>query len=1402
MTFVSNPRRDASPTIAGFVFQVNVTILRWLGLRDGEHLELECGEDVDTVQNGHQGGITAEARLLEQIKARSGRSLTLRSTEALQALSNFCSHRAANPTSNLTFRYITTANSGIEQGWGRPESGIETWTAVRSGRYDDTTQHEAIAALRTLLRSCTRPEKVPADVWQDLQHVLASDDDTYLTEVILGLEWGVGYGNLEQSEIDILRELTLDGLAETPEETKQVYEHLFAFVFRLLSHPGKKLLNISHLTAERQTPWTLADRDILQLVRNELEQMAQRIDAVETAIAHQAKDVIALRHTVGLIGKSFGFNSAFELSAVSVSTQLPDLVNPCAARGTLVDDLLSRAQADGTVVLVAEPGSGKTQLLVLALGKAGRRAHWLNIPRDATEAQACVLLDALIRLAGGQLHNLPFRESCDAAAEQFRGGIVVIDDLPRMVPGGPLTVRIETLARCLKGADAHLFMSSYYRLPATTERSLGQIHCDVPRFTTIDVAELLASSGAPQLLRAEKTYQLLVSVTEGLPTLVMAAVRYLANRNWHFTSTELESLFRGEFASAHRHDATSLLQVTLPDAEERQLLIRLSLAIGEFSMDDIASVARVRTAIPLPGEKVQRATGLWLQQVGNGRYLRSPLITSSLADSLDPTTRARVHYILAVRILARKSLAPMEVFTCVHHLTMAGDMTYAVIVVIQILAAFIELDKPVKDEFGFARMWSLGPVPSDVDINLQLYLRAMQIVALDNQGRNVLPMVERLDALIAEVRGKGWGVAIATSMLAVHLALGEPILANKYLLEALGSFADARLLDGSPLPSGDYPLEIILWMSAYSSKSDADVDSWLATILRFTPAQVETLKKSEMMEDNVTILCDGIWRRVSLKPESERNWDLVKKKFEEFEATARTIGFELLEAAAIRARLTVLAEFEQDIDAALALSEPSLQRIKDDNGRFLIMEVTGRQLSYAGRNQEAVTWLERAIACNAYHYSVLRRNVLITIAELYAPHDHRKAAASTGEAVRICQAGKLLESIYIEALAEHGIALWKAGEGLQSFETFEEATILLFSTRTDTDSWRGHFARLFGVIAYFSGVAHNGKPQEGHVEPEQGLFLSGNDQAHTFYRPEQLSYICIRLAMFAEAVKDISKAATWTWKAIELAKQNATSLTAIRLQSWYAMPATLLADDFVKSAQLAALMMEIDVDSVTADAKASLGIAAEEKVSALEAMFASVPPDAPKSSLLVIPIVSIVFRLAFLKLRGATAAETTASLADIESVIPPDRQPENFVTEIRRALVEETDWKVLQDEGNRALHACKYARGYVMCIGAIDKAPSSQSLYLQTYVAQQLESLSTTCLSIYREIVAPFFVAYWERAVADPTYLFRTALAFTERQIQLGDGSAQGTRRLLDAMPFCLGVTLPEGAMKWLDTSS
>ena len=77
--------------------------------------------------------------------------------------------------------------------------------------------------------------------------------------------------------------------------------------------------------------------------------------------------------------------------------------------------------------------------------------------------------------------------------------------------------------------------------------------------------------------------------------------------------------------------------------------------------------------------------------------------------------------------------------------------------------------------------------------------------------------------------------------------------------------------------------ESIHWKSRFgcqatAPKSDEEADSWLETVTRFIAEQLEILKASEMTKDNVTILCDGYWRREFLKPEADRNWDHVALK--------------------------------------------------------------------------------------------------------------------------------------------------------------------------------------------------------------------------------------------------------------------------------------------------------------------------------------------------------------------------------------------------------------------------------------------------------------------------------------------------------------------------------------------
>jgi hypothetical protein len=70
MTFNSIPGRDAYATFAGYLFQVNGTILRWLELASADRLELEAGEDIDLVQGASAKGDSEKHRVMEQLKRK------------------------------------------------------------------------------------------------------------------------------------------------------------------------------------------------------------------------------------------------------------------------------------------------------------------------------------------------------------------------------------------------------------------------------------------------------------------------------------------------------------------------------------------------------------------------------------------------------------------------------------------------------------------------------------------------------------------------------------------------------------------------------------------------------------------------------------------------------------------------------------------------------------------------------------------------------------------------------------------------------------------------------------------------------------------------------------------------------------------------------------------------------------------------------------------------------------------------------------------------------------------------------------------------------------------------------------------------------------------------------------
>ena len=150
--------RDAYGSIRGFVYQVDLTILRWLDLDGDEILELERGEDIDRLSTAIDGSPEGFARLLEQVKVCI-KNVTLKSAEAVEAIANASEHLANNQKLRLGFRFFTNAKIGRERRHPYPtwKSGLLIWEELRCEAIPADQRDEAIESAPSCLERRGRP---------------------------------------------------------------------------------------------------------------------------------------------------------------------------------------------------------------------------------------------------------------------------------------------------------------------------------------------------------------------------------------------------------------------------------------------------------------------------------------------------------------------------------------------------------------------------------------------------------------------------------------------------------------------------------------------------------------------------------------------------------------------------------------------------------------------------------------------------------------------------------------------------------------------------------------------------------------------------------------------------------------------------------------------------------------------------------------------------------------------------------------------------------------------------------------------------------------------------------------------------------------------------------------------
>jgi hypothetical protein len=1410
--------RDAWSTIRGYVYQIDLTIERWLRLLPGELLELERGEDIDTISRCLLNGYDRQ-RILEQVKHRED-AISLRSASARVAIACAAEHRETNPSATLLFRYTTNTQVAAERPSPRPDKRplIEVWEQIRAGSLLDVDQRETLSTIRTFLKTLSCPEDLTVNTWELLTRFLSEASDDQWLSFVRCFEWGTGSPPAGAAEPRIHKILLDAGTAADQTAARQQYERLFVYVCRLLSQPGLKQLTVHDRGRLLATSsWSQEDRDLLTGVRALLADLEQRMGVAEQRLdLHQAL-IGALTDRLGGSGEAGESHAAVTYTASVPRLDLPEPVPHLSQREQSVGYLIGLLKQHTWVALHGAVGSGKTELAALVARALDTSRAWIRF-RGLDIARGCLHLDSALTVLTGVP---PPREDPDewyAIIAQRLGtdSLLVLDDLPQVIWRDELAERMIKLARACTSSGVRLLSSSPYPLPTMFTQALGQAVLrseSMPLLSDDEVSEILRAWGAPEGRLQPAFVRLVALATRYHPLLVVAGARFLNEHGWRLGDRELTDLIQGGYAEEISAETVHRLVATVQDEQARELLYRLSLVLGSFDTETVRALAEVNPEVAHPRERLGRAVGLWVQRDAPHCYVVSPLIAAAGTD-LSTATQRSCDRLLGDRIIALPQIDPLQATSAILHYARAGEYNRAGGVLIRALGTLYGLAPDVSD-YGLLSLWWGMELPAQLDLDLRLGIRGLQVAIGFKRGRDIAALLDDLDRLVeAASDAEALALLQVASLVGLGLSTQDFDRANRYVARALRQLPNVLALrDGTlPLPPG-FAVESILWLPAAGARTPEQWSQWMDTLESLTPEQRANAFQSSVADEGCLSLTEQVWLVEGRKPSDERNWAAVFGVVQDLSRRADRMGLPVLWACAVRVQVRVKATFQNDLDGAVSLAETALRQANGDpRVQFLIREAVGQQFCYHERHVEAISWLTEALSYVTSSYTWVRWHALLYLSRS-AGEDPGAAAEYAHQAVELVETSEEANNKDRAIVwGEYGIACWLVNGIGAAFQSWARAGKLLLTGKQDSTEWKQLFRRYGHSTAYLMSIALEDRPPtmtaggQPYIAPYRGMLMEHGLTNVEGYDETLDSLVPAMLSAWATKLGDHDDAAEWALRGVDMARGTKEPLSLLTT-SGIVVPLLLEEDRYPEALELVVTAAPIAValekrgplqtrEDATIDVATLLGQGPNALWRKAEAIMA------------VWWLLSGAFRLALIALADRQRARVHgAEVAGLcRQTALTASNPELWASAaslVERVFVDQVTGQELIRTGNGYVgESAPVLRG-VAYLGAtlMSDLPLKDVVAAHLAILPLLTPPEPTSLRSrsYQRLVVPFIAAYWLRRFESARFHFR-APRITEGELRQASELPveQRAQAVMRAVVNSLGVHPPSGAEQWL----
>ncbi len=692
--FNTDPKRDATDSIRGYVYQAYQSVLAWMQLKENEMLVLEGAEDFDIHIDS---SVTTT-----QVKDVAG-NLTLRSKAIVDSLNNYWITRERNPDYDIVLRFLTTAEAGQEQGsFVSGQKGLEYWNSAESDRFD-------IEPLRAFLVTLKLEPGL-------LTFIRSATGDELREKLIRRIKWDMGNWPKEPLQYNIEDKLKIHGykLGINSQDSCRTLPHLLKKVVDLLSTKGSKQLKLG---------------DFLSCFD----------EATTVSIPRGAMDAMISGSSLQQVATMFDLAEMSRLAngAPAIGSPMP-VVDGGISRTTVVSNLARLLREQGVIFMCGSSGSGKTNLASLLSREIGGSWGWANFRGMQPEQIKGVLARAAFEMNERRLQPFLVLDDVDLSqVTRFEREFIslvfsVINANGMVIVTGPIRPPLHLLPKLWKSEACEV---------------------SVPYFDEIEVVEMVRAHGLSNGKRIADWGRTIWLTTSGHPQLVHARVRNLSAKGWPVI--EFSDLIKPEDVERVRSEARNRLVQELPSENTRVLAYRLSLINGAFSRDTAIAVAATPPPIKLHGEAFDALIGPWIEREGENRYRISPLLTGAANNVLADAEINAVHGAIALSIIGRKSINQFEVGTAFFHAFMAKQKEILFKLSASIITCDSENMHLLYNAMSWFTLVGLDAgqkiLPDAPAIDLQLRLAQYKLITSSPKSDEALAIIERIEETLSEI---------------------------------------------------------------------------------------------------------------------------------------------------------------------------------------------------------------------------------------------------------------------------------------------------------------------------------------------------------------------------------------------------------------------------------------------------------------------------------------------------------------------------------------------------------------------------------------------------------------------------------------------------------------------------